>query len=115
MMHKAEMVRANAQQLFVAEDAVDQALVEVSKLSQMLLESRRTTKMSAVVGQEAIDGLATLYQRLSQARGDVVDLHRTLDDIKTQIGARTVMIGSDNGKPTPGGTGQFEVIKGDAA
>lgn len=114
-MRKAEMVRANAQQLFVAEDAVDQALVEVSKLSHMLLESRRSSKLSAVVGQEAIDGLATLYHRLSQARGDVVDLHRTLDEIKTQIGARTVMTGGDNGKPPPPQTGQFEVIKGDAA
>jgi hypothetical protein len=116
-MRRAEIVRANAAQLFLAEDAVDKALVEVAKLAQMLSDSRLQTKLSAVVGQDAIDGIATLYRRLSKARRDAVALHKLLDDVKTQIGARTVMVGGDNGKPPPPQTGRLiiEVAREEAA
>lgn len=109
-MRKADMVRANAQQLFVAEDAIETALSEVGKLAYMLSDSRVKTRLSAVVGQKAIDRLATLYHRLSVARGEVVELHHSLDEIKTQIGAGAVAMGGDNGKPPPPPGGQLRVV-----
>lgn len=100
-MRKAEMVRQGAEQLFTAEDAVETALCEVARLGLMLGQLRMDAKISAVVGQDAIDGVAILYKRLSKARADAIKLHAALDEVKTQIGARTVMVGSDNGKPPP--------------
>lgn len=100
-MKRAELVKASAQQLFAAEDAVDKALCEIAKLAQTLGEGRMAVRLSAIIGQEAIDGVAVTYKRLSRARRDVVRLHHTLKSIQEQIGAGSVMVGPDEGKPPP--------------
>ena len=113
-MRKADMVRTSAEQLFIVEDAVETALSEVARLGAMLGEGRMKANLSAVVGQDAFDDLATLYKRLSKARKVAVQLHGSLDRIKTQIGARTVMVGDHDGKPTQP-TGRTVHVVGDEA
>lgn len=102
-MQRTQMVRQGTEQLLMAENAIETALCEVAALGQMLGRMRMDSRLSATVGQDAIDGIAVLYKRLSKARRVAVDLHKSLDEVKTQIGCRTVMVGVDDGKPRPTG------------
>ena len=107
-----DLVRAGRQQLHAAEDAVDVALCAVAKLAITVGEGRRAVGLSAVVGQEAFDGIANLYTNLTQARRGAVDLHGALGEVQMQLGCGHVMGGPD-AKPDlpPPHTGQLVELK----
>ncbi len=110
-MRRKQLVVSSVRQLHTAEDALEQTLVEFAKLAQMLGEGRMSTGLSAVVGQEAIDGLADVYKRLSKARGQAVGLHHVLKDACEQIGEGAVLGGPDGSKPVPPPSGRLiEVV-----
>lgn len=101
-MKRIEMVRHGAQQLTVAENAVEMALVEVSTLLSQLGRMRLDSNLSPVLGQEAIATLVESVTLLSNARGKMVDAHEHLNGVKTQIGCGAVAAGTlDKGEDKP--------------
>lgn len=97
-MQRSEMVRQGAQQLFATERAFDTALIELATLSSSLVRMRMDGNLSAVVGQNVIDGIAKSYASLSEARSAIVTVHKDLDAVKTQMGCRTVAFGTEDDK-----------------
>ena len=102
-MKRAEIVMAGADQLFVTEDAVDKALGETGELIATLARLRVGGQMSGVYGQKAVNSIVDAASALRVARGHVIDAHAHLDEVKTQLGCKTVMAGTLIPKP-PAGT-----------
>ncbi len=98
---RREAAEKVAQRLAAAEAAIDQALTCAAELNAALPSARAEAGLSAVVGQEALDGAAEVYTRLVAARRGIVETHRMLDETKIQIGLRTVAIGDGLDKPAP--------------
>ena len=96
------MVRQGALQLTVAENAVETALMEVTKLVSNLGQMRLDSNLSPVLGQEAIDTLVESITLLSTTRGKMVVAHEQLDEVKTRIGCGAVAVGAlDKGNDNP--------------
>ena len=96
------MVREGAQQLTIAENAVETALMEVTKLVSSLGEMRLNSNLSPVLGQEAIHTLVESITLLSTTRGKMVAAHAQLDQLKTRIGCGAVAMGAlDKGDASP--------------
>ena len=111
-MKRVEMARRGAQQLIVAENAVEMALCEVAALTSDLGRMRLDSNLSMVIGQEAMGALVESITMLTNARGAMIKAHAHLDGVKTQIGCGAVSIGDvdkgDGGKaPAPKG---FHVV-----
>jgi hypothetical protein len=92
----AEKVAAG---LFALEHAIDLALTKSAELNAIMPAARGAANLSAVVGQDAFDGAADTFAALARARRHVVETHQRLDATKTQVGLRTVAIGSGPEKP----------------
>ena len=101
-MKRADMVRYGAQTLFEMENAIDLALHQSANLIGELTRMRLDANVSAVVGQEAITSAAAVVHKLTEARQAMVQTHKTLDDVKDQLGCRTVAVGTGLGKPPTG-------------
>lgn len=96
-----------ADQLFVAELAIDRALSETARLTSLLSEGRVEAGLSAVVGQSVMDRTCASIVMLANGRRELVEAHGHLAEVKDQIGLRAVAIGGmekpeENG-PAPKG------------
>ncbi len=98
-MKRADMVRFGAQTLFETENAIDIALHQSANLIGELTRMRLDANVSAVVGQDAMASAAAVVVKLTEAREALVRTHRDLDEVKIQIGCRTVAVGTGLGKP----------------
>ncbi len=98
-MKRMDMVRHGAQQLVVAENAVESAICEAASLVSLLGRMRMDSKLSAVVGQEVMTALTDSLTLLSNARGAMVRAHGHLDGVKTQIGCGAMAAGTGETKP----------------
>ncbi len=101
-MKRSQMVEAGADHLFATEDAVDRALGEAGELLSTLTRLRVTGNLSATFGQKAVDAIVSGAAALSSARGHFVEAHGHLDEVKTQLGCKTVMVGTLQPKPPVG-------------
>ncbi len=101
-MKRTDMVRNGAEQLIVAENTIESAICEVAELVSKLGRMRMDSNLSAVIGQEAMDGLAETFASLSSARGAIVRVHGHLDTVKTQIGCGAMAVGTGDDKPGTG-------------
>lgn len=101
-MKRVDMVRSGTKQLITAENAVETALCEVAALASHLGRMRLESDMSLMYGQEAMSALVESISMLSNARGAMIKAHGALNDVKTQMGCRTVMEGDSPNKPTSG-------------
>ena len=99
-MKRVDMVRKGAKQLITAENAVENALCEVAALASTLGRMRLESDMSMVYGQEAMSALVESISLLSNARGAMIKAHGALNDVKAQMGCRTVMEGDAPTKPS---------------
>ncbi len=104
-MKRSDMVAAGADRLFATEDAVDKALSETGELLATLTRLRVTGNISGVYGQKALDAIVSGATALNTARSHFVDAHGHLNEIKTQLGCRTVAIGTLQPKPPIGTDG----------
>jgi len=104
-MKRSEMVAAGADRLFATEDAVDKALSEAGDLLATLTRLRVTGNISGTFGQKALDAIINGAAMLNQARAYFLGAHAHLDEIKTQLGCRTTMIGTLQPKPPIGTDG----------
>lgn len=88
-----------ATKLFATEAAIDQALISAAALNAAMPAARVDARLSAVVGQDALDRAAEAYACLMEARRKIVAAHKELDETKTQIGLRTISFGDVLDKP----------------
>ena len=98
-MKRVDMVRNGTKQLITAENAVENALCEVAALASTLGRMRLESDMSMVYGQDAMSALVESISLLSNARGAMIKAHGALNDVKSQMGCRTVMEGDTPNKP----------------
>lgn len=104
-MKRSDMVTAGADRLFATEDAVDKALSETGELLATLTRLRITGNISGTFGQKALDAILNGATALNTARSHFVSAHSHLDEVKTQLGCRTLLIGTLQPKPPIGTDG----------
>ncbi len=92
-MDKTHVAQGVANQLWTAENAVDAAMVEASKLMTDLMQARQELRLSAVVADPAYAKIAEAISALSTARTAMVDAHNELAEAKLRVGIRTKLIG----------------------
>ncbi len=109
-MKRVDMVRSGTKQLITAENAVENALCEVAALASSLGRMRLESDMSMIYGQEAMSALVESITLLSNARGAMIKAHGALNDVKTQMGCRTVMEGDTNKPPSGSATTGLQVV-----
>lgn len=107
-MKRVEMVRRGGAKLIVAENAIEAAIRDVAGLTCELSDMRLTSGLSALYGQDAMQGLGEAMTALTEARGRMIEVHKALDRVKTGIGCATVMDGPIS---KPGDTGDDAVIR----
>ncbi|ESQ79402.1 hypothetical protein [Asticcacaulis sp. YBE204] len=98
-MKRSDAVIAGAESLKSLENSIDKSLIEANEFTAHLLRMRMATGLSAVSGQTALDSIEDGLITLFAARRKFVIAHNELNDFKTLIGCRTVMVGADNDKP----------------
>lgn len=82
-----------AAQLYSAETAIDVALRETAGLAALLPQARAGAYLSATTGQRAFDGAAGSIRSLTEARGQLVDAHRTLAALARRLNLETLAAG----------------------
>ncbi len=93
-MERALVAQRVANELFAAENAIDEAIVRASKLVNELVTARTELGLSAVVGGESITKATEALTALAEARAAVVVSHNQLADTKLRIGIRTKLGGN---------------------
>ena len=82
-----------ADRLFAVENAIDAAVRCAAELNAVMPEARTDARLSAVVGQEALDQAAEAFALLVQARRAMVETHHKLEETRIRIGLREVNVG----------------------
>lgn len=82
-----------AERLFAAETALDIALVRIAELNAALPLARLDARISAVVGQEAIQSSASAMMLVAETREKIVATHANLKQVSDDIGLREVSYG----------------------
>ena len=107
-MQRRIVAQEVAQKLGALERQIDQTLVAAGALIAALPDARVRARLSAVVGQEALDLVAQTTVMLSQARGKLVEAHHALAETGNQIGVGHLNITADLGNKTVPPTGALE-------
>ncbi len=106
-MKRADMVRQGAELFFQAETSLEKTLSEVMFFGHQLGQMRLDSNLSMVIAQDQFSRVGKLIGLLTEARSEMVDLHGSLDSLRTQLGCRTVAVGNGEDKfgPTEEGAG----------
>lgn len=91
---------AVAPELFAMESAIDDAILQSARLTASLIQERRKSGLSAVIGQDAIERSSATFATLIAARREIVATHEELGQLKKQVGLGAVMIGNEGDKPS---------------
>jgi hypothetical protein len=92
-------MEAVAPELFAMESAIDDAILQSTRLTATLINERRKAGLSAVVGQDAIERSSATFSTLIAARREIVATHEELGNLKKQVGLGAVMFGNAGDKP----------------
>jgi hypothetical protein len=92
-------MEAVAPELFAMESAIDDAILQSTRLTASLIKQRRNAGLSAVVGHDAIERSGATFSTLIAARREVVATHAELGSLKTKVGLGAVMVGNGGDKP----------------
>jgi hypothetical protein len=84
-----------AESLFAAEAAIDAALACTAKLAGEMPSVRQDARLSALIGQGALEQAIEAMAALSQARGRIVATHKELTLAQNQIGLGALDIRAD--------------------
>jgi hypothetical protein len=87
--------------LFEAEAAIDAAISKTAHLTGVMPALRRQAGASALVGQDAVERASQAIMALAEARRAIVETHKELSVVQTQIGLGAVMVGDAGEKPPP--------------
>jgi hypothetical protein len=101
MMRKerVDAVEAVAAKLFAVEAAIDAAIGMAAELGTVMVEARTKAKLSALMGQDALEHATGSLARLVEARCKIVETHSALDHLKSELGLRTLAFGGGMQKP----------------
>lgn len=116
-MKRTEIARAGAAKLMEVEAALDAALSQTAELVGLLPTLRLNARLSAVLGQDAVDDLGETLTHLITARRTLVRAHGGLQTVREQIGCGAVSMGVLD-KPADGDTPRttgFTTVEGGRA
>lgn len=88
-----------AEKLNTVEFQIDQTLIAAGALLAALPDARERARLSAVVGQEALDLVVQATMILAQARGKFVEAHHALAQTSKSIGVDPRTTGGFGDKP----------------
>ena len=88
--------------LFEAETAIDAAISKAAQLTAVMPLLRKSAGASALIGQDAVERASQAIMALAEARRAIVETHKELSIVQTQIGLGAVKLEGDGGaKPPP--------------
>ena len=88
--------------LFDAEAAIDAAISKAAQLTAMMPLLRQSAGASALIGQDAVERASQAIMSLTEARRAMVETHKELSVVQTQIGLGAVKLdGEGVAKPPP--------------
>lgn len=102
MSDRMQIARQVADQLFAAEAAIDAALATTATLAGLMPAVRADARLSALMGQGAIERAVETMTALSQARRSIVETHKQLSITQKQMGLGEVAFGGLVEKPPSG-------------
>jgi hypothetical protein len=93
-MDRTAIVQGAANQLFAAEDAVDQAISRAAHLMEALIAARRDLDLPEAFGDEAFHRVGRLIGVLAEARREAVGAHLALDHAQAWMGVKVTAFGA---------------------
>ncbi|CAN5494347.1 hypothetical protein BH10PSE3_BH10PSE3_33940 [soil metagenome] len=114
-MKRTEAARAGAEKLMRAEAAIDAALRETAELMGLLPSLRLETKLSAVLGQEAVANLGATLAHIVSARRTIIETHSALATVRSQIGCGALALGDLDKPPEVPRTSGLHAVAGGLA
>jgi hypothetical protein len=112
---RLEIAHQVADQLFAAEAAIDTALAQTATLAGLMPAIRADARLSALMGQGAIERAIEAISALGQARRSIVETHKQLSITQKQMGLGTVAFGGLVDKPESASIGPSLVPVAEAA
>ena len=112
---RLEIARQVADQLFAAEAAIHNALAQTATLAGLMPAIRADARLSALMGQGAIERAIEAISALGQARRSIVETHKQLSITQKQMGLGTVNFGGLVDKPESASIGPSLVPMAEAA
>jgi hypothetical protein len=103
-----------AESLFETETAIDTALTTAAQFVGTMPVARQHARLSAIVGQEAMDHAVAAMAALNEARRAIVAAHNALSTVQGQIGLGAVAFGASDKPPYPPKTA-FRIVEPIAA
>ncbi|WP_292037217.1 MULTISPECIES: hypothetical protein [unclassified Brevundimonas] len=102
-----------ARQLYAAERALDMAIAEVNDLASLMTRGRIRHRISAVVGQSALEDVGALVAGLTSSRHKIVSAHGALKREAAELGIGWQAAGPET-KPADDGpvvkTGRLQAV-----
>ena len=114
-MKRTEAARAGAAKLMRAEAAIDAALRETAELMGLLPSLRLETRLSAVIGQEAVANLGETLAHIVSARRTIIEAHGALATVRSQIGCGALAMGDLDKVGDPPRTSGLHAVTGGRA
>ena len=87
--------------LFEAEAAIDAALAKTAALTGVMPALRQQAGASALIGQDAVERASQAIMALAEARRAIVETHKELSVVQTQIGLGAVKLEGEGGEKPP--------------
>ena len=86
-------------ELHEAEFAIDEAIVKLARLAATLPTARIETRMSAIVGQEAVAKVTQAVAAAGHVRQMIAEAHEALGETQKQVGLGARMFAAGLNKP----------------
>lgn len=111
-MHQERMkiARTIADHLFATEEAIDQAIACAAGLVGYMPVARRDAKLSASIGQPAIEQVIASLETLSAARRQMIEAHKALAETSGQARIPVTNFGGFVDKSSPSGSIGLQVV-----
>ena len=94
------------------EEGLDVALARAAELNAALPTARLDANLSAFHGQEALEGAGAVQAALTQARRQLLETHKLLEQTKVEIGLDEYFVG--DGRPKPS-SASLSIVPDDAS
>jgi hypothetical protein len=99
LVKRRTAMEAIVPELSAMESAIDDAILQSTRLTAALINERRNAGVSAVVGQDAIERSSATFSTLIIARREIIATHEELGCLQKQMGLGAVMAGGLGDKP----------------
>lgn len=106
LKERLEVATQVARRLFAAETAIDAALTRTADLAAVMPAIREDARLSALIGQDALERAIDAVAALGQARRSIVETHKQLTVAQQDIGLGAYALGGLVEKPKTGFAGE---------